>query len=162
MIMNLLRGCGFEHGGDDGRITRAAADVAGQHVANLLLVRRRHLAQGNAYRAQYSRSAEPALQGVMLGEGALHRVERARLGEPSTVTMSKPSACAAYWAAAHGAAIDQNRAGAAHAMLAADVNPEGLELMAQKVAQQHASLGLGDRRCPFRVNSTVNRSPAVR
>src|SRR5262249_61531848 len=95
------------------------------------------------HRAQYAGRAESALQGVMLREGALHLVERAGFGEPldgddvRTVRLS-----GILGATAHRSAIDQNRTRAAYAMLAADVNPEGLQLMTQTIAEQHARLGL--------------------
>src|SRR3979490_1874989 len=45
-------------------------------------------------------------------------------------------------AAAHRPPIDQDRAGAADAMLATDVDAIGLQLVAEKIAEQHARFGL--------------------
>src|SRR5262249_52935240 len=45
-------------------------------------------------------------------------------------------------AAAHGAAITQDGAGAAHAVLAAHMNAVGLQFVAQEVGEQHARLGM--------------------
>src|SRR5262249_57906359 len=110
------------------------AEGSGKHRADLPLVRCQRVAQKMRHRAQYAGRAEAALQGVMLREGALHLIERARLSEPlhgddvRTVRLS-----GILGAAAHGSAIDQNRTRPAYAMLAADVNPEGLQLMTQKI-----------------------------
>src|SRR5690606_34301935 len=45
-------------------------------------------------------------------------------------------------AAAHGPAVHEHGAGAAHAVLAADVHAVELQLVAQEIAQQHARLGV--------------------
>src|SRR5262245_12003097 len=143
-------GCGFEHRGNNRRISRAPADVTRKHLADLLLVRCRRVAQKMRHRAQYAGRAEAALQGVMLGEGTLHLVERAWFGEPlhgddvGTVHLT-----GILGAAAHRSPIDQNRTGTAYAMLATDVNPKGLQLMTQKIAQQHARLGLARSALPI-------------
>ena len=86
----------------------------------------------------------------MLREGALHLIERARLGEPlhgDDVRAVRLSGI--LGAAAHRSAIDQNRTRPAYAMLATDVNPEGLQLMTQKIAKQHARLGLAGPALPI-------------
>src|SRR5262245_21794371 len=122
--------CGFEHRGNDRRISRAPADVTGKHVADLPLVRCRRVAQKMRHRAQYTGRAVPALQSMMLGNGALHLVERAWFGESLHGDDVRPVRLGGVLgAAAHGSSIDQNRTGAAYAMLATDVNPEGLQLM---------------------------------
>src|SRR4029453_13589869 len=95
------------------------------------------------HRAQYARGAETALQGVVPREGALHLVERAAFGEPlHRHDVRGGGLGGVLGAAAHRAPVAEHRAGAAYAVLAADVNPESLELVAEKVAQQHESLGL--------------------
>src|SRR5262245_3461941 len=142
--------CGFEHRGNDRLITRAPADAPRKHLADLQLVRCRGITQEMRHRAQYARRAEPALQGMMPREGALHLVERAWFSEPlhgddvGTVRLG-----GVLGAAAHRSSIDQNRTGTAHAMLATDVNPEGLQLMTQKIAQQHARFGLAGSALPI-------------
>src|SRR5262245_37471836 len=101
------------------------------------------------HRAQDARRAEPALQGVMPREGALHLVERAAFGEPLyRHDVRIVGLGGVLGAAAHRAPVAEHRAGAAYAVLAADVNPESLELVAEKVAQQHASLGLAGAPLP--------------
>ena len=57
-------------------------------------------------------------------------------------------------AAAHRASIHQHRAGAADAMLAADMHAERLQFVAEEIAEQHARLGLTrTASLPFRVSS---------
>src|SRR5262245_15921839 len=136
-------GCGVEHGGDDGRITRAPADVPGQHVAHLPFVGRGHLAQEMGYGAQYPGRAEPALQGVMFRKGALHLAECGRFGEPlHRDDVRVVGLSGVLGAAAYRAPVSDHGAGATYAVLAADVNAESLQLVAEKVAQQHARLSL--------------------
>src|SRR5262245_55900062 len=112
---------------------------------------------------KYPGSAEPALQGVMSGECALHLVERPGLGEAlhgddvRTVCLGR-----VLGAAAHCASIDQDRTGSADAVLTADMNPESLEFMTQEIADSMRGSAWPDRRCPFSVNSSVNRFPAAR
>src|SRR5215475_2245495 len=99
---------------------------------------------------KYPGSAEPALQGVMSGECALHLVERPGLGEAlhgddvRTVCLGR-----VLGAAAHCASIDQDRTGSADAVLTADMNPESLEFMTQEIAEQHARLGLAGSALPI-------------
>src|SRR5262249_19715215 len=92
---------------------------------------------------QYSWSAEPALQRMMLREGALHLVERARLGQ-ALHGHDIRAVClrSVLRTAAHCYSIDQNRTSSAYPMLTADVNSEGLKLMTQEIAEEHARLGL--------------------
>src|SRR5262249_13745890 len=121
-----------------------------KHLPDLPLVRCRGITEEMRHRAQYAGRAEPALQGMMLREGALHLVERAWFGEPfhggdvGTVRLG-----GVLGATAHRSSIDQNGTGAAYAMLATDVNSEGLQLMTQKIAQQHARLGLAGSALPI-------------
>ena len=62
-------------------VAGAAAQVAGDHVAGLLVRGRGVLAQAGGDRGQEARRAEAALQAVALRERLLHRAERAvRLG----------------------------------------------------------------------------------
>src|SRR5215475_8327279 len=71
------RCCGIEYRGDYRDITRAPADMAGEHVADLPLVRPGRLSQKMRHGTQYARSAEPTLQGMMFRERALQLVEGA-------------------------------------------------------------------------------------
>src|SRR5262245_16879068 len=101
------------------------------------------------HRAQDARGAEPALQGVMPREGALHLVECTCFGEPlHRHNVRVVGLSGVLGAAAHRAPVADHGAGATYAVLAADVNAESLELVAEKVAQQHASLGLAGAALP--------------
>jgi hypothetical protein len=92
---------------------------------------------------KYAGSAEPALQGVMSRECALYLVERARLGEPLHGHDFRAICLrCVLGAAAHRSSIDQDRTGSADAVLTADMNSEGLQLMPQEITEQHARLGL--------------------
>ena len=85
----------------------------------------------------------------MLREGALYLVERAWFSEPlHGDDVRAVGLGGVLGAAAHGSSIEENRTGATYAMLATDVNPEGLQLMTQKIAQQHARLGLAGSALP--------------
>src|SRR5262245_21223578 len=99
--------------------------------------------------AQYPRRAEPALQGVMFREGALHLVKRALCREPlHRDDVGLVGLSGVLGAAAHGAPVAEHGAGTTYAMLTADVNAESLKLVAEKVAQQHARLGLAAAALP--------------
>src|SRR5262249_22135543 len=99
--------------------------------------------------AQYARRAEPALQGMMLREGALNLVELAWFGEPLHGDDVRAVGLRGVLSAAtHGSSIDQNRTGAAYPMLATDVDSEGLQLRTEKIARHHARLGLAASSLP--------------
>ena len=65
-------------------------------------------------------------------------------------------------AGARGDAVDLDRAGAADAVLAADMRAGRAQLMAQEIGQQHARLGLGLDRLPLSVKRTRWRVSALR
>src|SRR5262249_13295346 len=113
-------------------------------------VRFGRLPQKVRHGTQYSRSAEPALQRMMLREGALHLVERARLGQ-ALHGHDIRAVClrSVLRTAAHCYSIDQNRTSSAYPMLTADVNSEGLKLMTQEIAEEHARLGLARSALPI-------------
>jgi hypothetical protein len=94
-------------------------------------------------RHQDARRAKTALQGVMLLEGPLQRIERAvRRGE--RFNRGDGTAFGLHrerQAGAHRNPVEQHRAGAAHAMLAADMGAGRPDDMAQKVGEQHPRLG---------------------
>src|ERR1700740_2174465 len=120
----LLRGEPRRHDRD---IAGAAAEMAGERLADLLLGRFRLVAQQGAERDQDARRAEPALQRVMLaiallqGRQALRRrlqpFDGADLGALRLHCESK--------ARAGGCAVDLDGAGTADAVLAADMRPGG-------------------------------------
>src|SRR5216683_32952 len=69
------------HGAHYVQVTRAAAQVAGDRLADLLLARVLVALEQRRARHQHSRRAVAALQRVLLGEGFLHRMELAALLE---------------------------------------------------------------------------------
>ena len=86
---------------------------------------------------------KPHCRRVMVLEGLLQRIERA-VRRRERFDGSHVAALGLHGerqARAHGDAIDQHRAAAAYAMLAADMGPGGAERMAKKIAEQHARLG---------------------
>ena len=95
-------------------------------------------------RHQDARRAEAALQRVGVAERLLQRVSRSRpAARPSTVASSRPFACTANIRQERiGDAVDEDGAGAAHAVLAADVRAGEAELVADEVDEQQARFDL--------------------
>ena len=94
---------------------------------------------------RYAGRAEAALQGVIVAERGLQRVERA-VGGGEQFHGAHVAAFGLHGERQAGAlrhAVDQHGAGAAHAVLAADMGAGGAERMAQEVGEQHARLGFG-------------------
>ena len=126
-------------------VAGAAAEVAADHVVDLLLGElRRGVArlQAGGDRHQEARRAEPALQRVALAEGLLHRVQhlaaavvvaRQALDGGHLVPVDLDGE---HQARAHRVAVDQHRARAADAVLAADVRAGQPEVVPQRVGQQ--------------------------
>ena len=88
--------------------------------------------------------AEAALQAVRLPERLLQRVE---LAGPRRQPLDRRQLAAVglhgeHQAGAHRLAVEQDRAGAAHAVLAADVGAGQAQLVAQEVGEQQARLDL--------------------
>src|SRR5581483_11092773 len=133
-------GC-LEHGLHDVDVAGAHAQLAGQGFADLVLawlgvvVEELDGAEDHAWRT------EAALQRVALLEGALQRVELAVVcqafycGDLGAVRLDGQ-----HQAGSHALAIHQDRAGAAHAVLAADVGARQLQVVAQEVGQRAARL----------------------
>ena len=84
------------NGVEDLRVAGAAAEVAGERLADLVVVRARRSPQQVDRGHDQSRRAEAALHGAGLDERLLDRgAARSPSASPSTVTTSCPSACAA-------------------------------------------------------------------
>ena len=109
------------HGADDVMIARAAAKIAGQQDAQLLLVGRGVFAQMLGERHQHAGRAEAALQAMMIVKAFLQYGERAvRMGEPlDRLDAGAIRLHGEHQAGAQAAPIDQHGAGAANAVLAA-------------------------------------------
>src|SRR4051812_5136691 len=129
----------------DAGVSRTAADVSAQHLAQLLFGRFRIAREKIAERHQDSGRAEAALQRVMVLERLLQLVELAAVAGERFHRFH----VAAFGlhrerkTGAHRRAVDLHRAAAADAVLAADVRPGRAEGMAQKIAEQGTRLGLG-------------------
>src|SRR5262249_32802089 len=128
-------------GGDDVLVAGAAAEVTGDGLANLWLGGIRAVLQELRQRHEETRRAEPALQAVVLPEGLLQRIEPVAVGQrlhgPDLTTVHL---CRKEQAGPDSGAIDDPRAGAAHAVLAAEVRARELEIVTQEVGQRLANL----------------------
>src|SRR5215212_7169068 len=123
-------------GGDDAGISTAAADVAAHTLAYLIVSEpcRRHsdvfgdvthiaaprLFQQPDRRADLPRRAVAALEAVVLDEGSLHRVKLFAAGQPfNRCDLTTVKSCREREARQHAAAVNEYRARAALAHLAA-------------------------------------------
>src|SRR5262249_1790688 len=127
---------------------RAAAQVAGDRLADFLFAGVLVAREERARRHQHARGAEAALQSVLFGEALLHRVELAALLQ----ALDGSDLRAVGLHREHGARLDRlavelNSAGAAVRGVAADVRAGHAENLAQQVHQQQARL---DLRLPHR------------
>ena len=85
--------------------------------------------------------AEAALQRVMLTEGFLQGRELGVTGEPfDGHDLGALGLHREHQAGAHGCAVDENRAGAAHAVLAAHMGAGQPQMMAQAIRQREPRL----------------------
>ena len=127
------------HGIDDILIAGAAAEIAGQRLAHLVFGWRGVFAQEGRHGHQDARRAVAALQAVMLVHRLLERMQLAGTGcEP----LDGPEFMAIglhreHQAGTHRRAIEQDRAGAANAVFAADMGAGKQQFVAQKIAEQH-------------------------
>src|SRR6202035_2353082 len=96
-------------------------------------------------RHQNARRAEAALQGVIVAERLLQGVELAVDGGERFhgADLAAFSLNRKRQAGARGDAVDQHGAGAADAVLAADMGAGGAKRLAEEIAEQHARLGFG-------------------
>src|SRR5580692_12292377 len=138
-------GCCFLDRRDDAGVAGAAAEVAAQDIANFGFRRMRIAGEEIGERHQNARRAETALQRVIVAERLLQGVERA-VGCGERFHGAHLAAFGLHRereAGARGDAVDQHRAGAADAVLAADMGAGSAEPLAEEIAQQHPRLGLG-------------------
>jgi len=92
-------------------------------------------------RGDHARRAEAALQRVMLAERSLQR--RQSVFKRETLDGHHLGAFGLHreqQARAHGCAVDQHGAGAAHAVLAADMGAGEPQMMAQAIGQRQSRL----------------------
>jgi len=119
----------------DRRISGAAAQVARDAFIDLLRAGVRMLRQQADDRHHKPWRAEPALKGVAFVERLLHGVERRSISGQSfdgrhLVAFGLDSE---HEAGAHRRTVEQNRAAAAHTVLAADVRAGQAQVMAEVV-----------------------------
>ena len=129
-----------EHRLDDLAVAGAAAQHAGERVADLGLGRLRVRAQQRLGAHQHARRADAALRRAVGDEGALQRRQRA-VGAGEAFDRRHRAAVAladADDARAHLLAVEQHGAGAAVAGVAADLGAGQAELVAQGVGEAPA------------------------
>ncbi len=138
-------GCGQQLGAaldgvDDVDVAGAPAQVAADRLARLLAGRGGVVAQVGGDGGDEARRAEAALQRMALVEGLLHR-PHAAVGRPAA--LDGRDGCAVegdreHQAGPHRVAVDEDRAGAADAVLAADVRAGEPQVVPQRVGEQPA------------------------
>src|SRR5262245_43067605 len=108
------------HGADDLGIGGAAAEIAGEIMPDLVVVRIGMRVEQLRGHQQETRRAVTALESAGLDEGLLHRAEpvagRERLYRGDLGAVDEGGEVEA---AGHGLAVDQHRAASAHALAAA-------------------------------------------
>ena len=133
---------GEEHALDDALVAGAAADVAGQLLAHLALVGVGLVAQQRERRHHEAGRAEPALEGELSMNACWSGCSVSPSARPSIVVdVAAVGLHREHEARAHRLAVDEHRARAAHAVLAAEVGAGELELLAQEVGERHAHFG---------------------
>src|ERR1700716_4174020 len=136
--------CRVERGVDDALIAGAAAQIARDRDPHLLLGRIGIVAQEFDQRRQHAGRAETALQAVVVAEGLLQRVQ---LGIAHRDALDRGDLVAVglhrqHQAGARRLAVEQDRAGAAYAVLAAKMRAGEPEIMPDKIRQGDADLDL--------------------
>jgi hypothetical protein len=150
---------GAADGRDDVLVPRAAAQVARDRLAGLLGGGVGVVLEVGGDRRDEPGGAEPALQGVALGEGLLHRAEvlgvvADALDRRHLVALR---ADGEHQARAHRLPVDEHGARPAHAVLAADVGAGEAEVVAQEVRQQAAGGGGCRARHPVDAQADVQQ-----
>src|SRR5690242_2758152 len=134
-----------QHRFDDVLVTGAAAEVAGQRPAHVLLGWVGVLVEQRLGGQYHARGAEPALQPVLLPEALLQRVQLAGGGQAlHGADLAPVDLDGQHRAGLDRAAVDQDRAGTAVGGVAAHVGAGQAEAAADQVGQQQPGLHLGD------------------
>src|SRR5712692_5848215 len=166
------RATGESHGRDDVLVTSAAAQIPGERLADLALVRIGMVAQERDQRHEDARRAEAALQPVSLAECGLERMQR--IAPPRAVRQTLDCRDVVsirldgeHQAGAYRLAVQQHRTGAAHAVLAPDVRAGESALVAHAVDRADQRRHQGPQRYALagsaarRQNSTMKRREAL-
>ena len=132
-----------QHGLDDLAVAGAAAEHAAQRILDLGPRRRAAVAQQILRRHQHARRADAALRRAMVEEGLLQRRERA-VRRKALDRLDRAAGHLAHrdQAGADLPAVEQHRAGAAVAGVAADLGAGEAEIVAQRGGETR------DRRAP--------------
>src|SRR5215472_9636481 len=142
MVMSAPRRRRERLGGRAGRrhdvlVAGAAAQVAGDRLADLRLRRMGTFAQETGEGHQEARRAEPALQAMIFPECFLERAQGVTLGQPfHGLDHAAVHLDGEEQARADGGAVDDDGAGAAHAVLAPEMRARQIEVVAQEVRQR--------------------------
>ena len=145
-------GCRGLHRIEDVEIAGAAAKIGRQRLAQPLLVDIGLALQHARGQHQEARGAEPALQRVMVDEGLLQRVQPVAVGEP----FHRPDLGAVglggeHQTASDRRAVEDDRAGAADPVLAAEMGAGQPAILADRIGERLARLH------PDRVALAVDR-----
>ena len=147
---------------DDRRVARAAAEVPGEHVDDLL-AGRAAAREEVVGRDQDPGRAEAALERVVALERLLERRQRRRPGERLDRLDRRPvDLHGEEAAAAHRDAVEADGARAADAVLAADVRAGQPEAVAEEVGQQQPRLDVLATPRPLTVSAISITPPAPR
>src|SRR6202140_5368886 len=127
--------CGFHRRAHDRRIARAAAQMPAEQVANVFVIRLLVPAQEAVERHQDAGGAEAALQRMIALQRRLQNAEPVcRRREPfHGAELAAVDLRGQGEAGARRLAVDRDGAGAAHAVLAADMGSGGADLVAQEI-----------------------------
>src|SRR5438105_3663568 len=131
----------FLDGVDDRLVAGAAAVVARDMRANFVPARFATAAHEVLGGEQHAGRTEAALERVALVEGALQALELLRVGEAlDRLDGAAVGLHGEHQAAAHDVAVHAHGAGAAYAVLAAEVRAGEAELLAQEIDEMQARL----------------------
>src|SRR5262245_30513543 len=122
-------------------VTGTATEVAGDGLADLVVGGVGILLQQCLRREEDPGRAESALQPVVVPERLLERMQALAVGEPlDRRQLGAVHLDGEQQAAPHGLAAEQDRAGSADAVLAADVGAREIEAVAQEVREARPRL----------------------
>src|SRR5262249_19675703 len=128
---------------DDVLVARAAADVPGERPADLLLRRVGVLLQQGGAREHHPWRAEAALEAVLLVEALLNRVQLGTVREAlDRLHLAAVDLDGEVRARLGRSPVDEHRARAAVARVAADMGAGEAELLPQQVDEQQPRLDL--------------------
>src|SRR5262249_37711867 len=128
----------------DALVAGAAAQIAGERDAHLAFGGIGVVAQELDQRRENSRRAEAALQAVIVAKGFLQRMQLVGAGRDALdgENLVAVSLHGQHEAGARREAVEQDRAGAAYAVLAAEMRSGEAEMVADEIRQGEADLHL--------------------